>query len=477
MILHQKKVKIIATIGPSSSSEAMIEKLIRNGVNLFRLNLSHGTHEDHKKAATQIRNISRKLETETGIIADLQGPKIRTRSTANNEVITLTTGDQVRITSEKVICTTSVIAIDYPDIASEIEIGQQIMINDGAIRLEITAKHDCGDLDAKVTSGGEYSSHKGVNLPNVKLRIPSLTEKDLKDLEFILDMDIQYIALSFVRDAGDVKALREIVNKKRTDIKIISKIEKPEAAEHISEILEHSDGIMVARGDLGVEMTPYVVPIIQKDMIHKANSAGKIVIVATQMLESMIHQKMPTRAESTDVANAIIDGTDAIMLSGETAVGINPDEAVLTMTRIAQVTEQSNYIPRATQVIPTLDHYPPHAICDAAVLAGRDLNGIPLCVFTMSGETAFYLANRRYQAPIYAFSPDWHVVKALSIAWNTIAFHLPFSQTIAQLHKDGESILLQNSLIRQGDLIGIISGATGVCGATDSFRIKKIGSE
>ncbi len=477
MVIHQKKVKTIATIGPSSSSEDMIEKLIRNGVNCFRLNFSHGLHQDHKSAVTRIRNISRKLQTETAIAADLQGPKIRTQSTPNNESITLTAGEQVRITSEKVTCTSSVIAIDYPSIASEIEIGQQILINDGAIRLEIMTKLDSGDLIAKVITGGEYSSHKGVNFPNIKLSVPSLTEKDINDLELILDLDIQYIALSFVRNAGDVKLLREIVDRKRPDIKIISKIEKPEAADCIAEILKHSDGIMVARGDLGVEMTPYVVPIIQKDLIQKANASGKIVIVATQMLESMIHQKIPTRAEATDVANAIIDGADAIMLSGETAIGSNPDEAVLTMTRIAQVTEQSNYIPRVMQVIPTLDHYPPHAICEAAVLAGQDLNGIPLCVFTMSGETALYLAKRRYQGPVYAFSPDWHAVKALSIAWNTTAFHLPFAQTITQLHHDGESLLLQNGLVKQGDLIGIISGATGECGATDSFRIKKVGRE
>jgi pyruvate kinase len=383
----------------------------------------------------------------------------------------------VQITSAKVPCTSTVISIDYPDISSEIDIGQQILINDGAIRLEVVSKKNYCDLITRVITGGEYSSHKGVNFPNVKLSIPSLTEKDLIDIEFVLNLDIQFIALSFVRNADDVKALRSIVEKKRTDIKIIAKIEKPEATEYIDEILGSSDGIMVARGDLGVETTPYIVPIIQKDLICMANSSGKIVIVATQMLESMIHNTIPTRAESTDVANAIIDGTDAIMLSGETAVGAHPQEAVLTMSKIAQVIEKSDYVHREIHIVKQIDRSLPHAICDAAAVAGRDLGGIPLCLFTISGLTALYIAKLRYQAPVYAFSPDPQIVKMLSIVWNIIALELPFVHSIEELHADGESALVQKGWVKNGDLIGIISGISGVSGATNSFRIKRIGDE
>jgi pyruvate kinase len=234
---------------------------------------------------------------------------------------------------------------------------------------------------------------------------------------------------------------------------------------------------MVARGDLGVETSPYIVPVIQKDLIRIANSSGKIVIVATQMLDSMIHNTIPTRAESSDVANAIIDGTDAIMLSGETAVGANPQEAVLTMSSIAQVIEKSDYVHREIHIVTQIDRSLPHAICDAAVLAGRDLGGIPLCLFTISGITALYIAKLRYQAPVYAFSPDPQIVKMLSLAWNIIALELPFAHNITELHSDGERVLVQNGWVKNGDLIGIISGISGVSGATNSFRIKKIGEE
>lgn len=475
MLIQQKKVKIVATIGPASASQSIIEQLILNGVNIFRLNFSHGNHGSHRDAIKNIRNGSIQTGYDVAVLADLQGPKIRTRSTENNTTVSIQTGNSVRITAADVTCTSSVIAIDYPSIAQEIHTGQQVLINDGAIRLEVVSIEESGDCIASVITGGEYSSHKGVNFPDVKLSIPSLTEKDLEDLKFILEEDIQFVALSFVRNAGDVKALRALIEQNRSDIKIIAKIEKPEAAASASQILDCSDGIMVARGDLGVEMTPYAVPVIQKDLIRLANAAGKVVIVATQMLESMIHHKMPTRAEAADVANAIIDGTDAIMLSGETAVGAFPQDSVLTMSHIAQSVEKSIYATYHLRFTRTSDHSLPYAICEAAALAGMDSGGIPLCVYTISGATAFYLSKLRYKAPVFAFSPSQQVVKTLSIAWNTIPLQLPFSQSISQLHRDGEELLLQKGWVQNGDLIGIISGTNGVSGATNSFRIKRVG--
>ncbi|MBN1306910.1 MAG: pyruvate kinase [Chitinispirillaceae bacterium] len=470
-----KRVKIVATVGPASTSPVIISSLIRRGVDVFRLNFSHGDRREHHERIEIIRRAAEKLGREVAILADLQGPKIRTRATEGNRTVTVLTGAAVRITARRVPCTETLIAVDYRNLAKEIDAGREIMINDGAIRLKVTAKKPSGDLSAKVLSGGEYASHKGVNFPDVDLNVPSLTAKDRRDLEFILEQDVQYIALSFVRKAEDVKALRSIVQKKRRDIKIIAKIEKPEAARRIDTILPWVDGIMVARGDLGVEATPYVVPIIQKDLIKKANSAGKIVIVATQMLESMIKNAIPTRAESTDVANAIIDGTDAIMLSGETAVGLYPERAVDTMANIAQVTEKSSYLNREIVDLTTGKHSPPHAVCEAAVWAGRDLGNVPLCVYTISGETALYLAKLRYEAPVFAFAPDLQVVRMLSLAWNVRAFCLPFTQDIARLHHNGEQQLTARRLVQSGDIIGIISGTNAVRGATNSLRIKSVG--
>jgi pyruvate kinase len=477
MTSHNKWVKIIATLGPASSSETVIRSLITNGVNVFRLNFSHGDHEMHGRNISVIRKSAEKLGREVGILADLQGPKIRTRKTADNCPVSITTGARVTITSRNVLCTADVISIDYAKIAEEISDGQEILINDGAIRLKVKQKKENGDLSATVLSGGEYSSHKGVNFPNVDLSIPSLTAKDRKDLTFITKQDIQFIALSFVRKAQDIIALRSVLKRNHKNIKVIAKIEKPEAARRINAILDSADGIMVARGDLGVEATPYVVPIIQKDLIKKANHAGKLVIVATQMLESMIHHSLPTRAESTDVANAIIDGSDAIMLSGETAVGHLPQNAVATMSRIASVVESSSYFHHDIIDLSTMKRYPPHALCEAAVWAGKDLGGIPLCVYTMTGETAFYLSKLRYNAPVFVFAPDMQVVRCLSLAWNIFPLFLPFSENIVQLHRDGERYLLNNKLVKNGTMIGIISGTNAIPGATNTFRIKRIGKE
>ncbi|MCX7725768.1 MAG: pyruvate kinase [Chitinispirillaceae bacterium] len=470
-----KRVKIVATVGPASTTPEDISSRIESGVNVFRINFSHGDLSTHTEAIKIIREESKKLDCEVAILADLQGPKIRTRKTPDNSAIYINKGEKVVITSQDVLCSKKIIAIDYEKLYKEIDIGQVVMINDGAIQLKIIEKKDNGDFIAEVISGGRFSSHKGVNFPDVDLSIPSLTEKDINDLSFILEQDFQYIALSFVRKSEDVGALKEIVAKKRNDIKIIAKIEKPEAVKRIDSILQVADGIMVARGDLGVEATPFMVPIMQKELIRKANKAGKIVIVATQMLESMIENPLPTRAEATDVANAIIDGADAIMLSGETAVGKYPLLAVETMVKIAAVTEGSKYISQEMINLSLREQYPPHAICEAAVWACRDMNFIPLCVYTISGETALYLAKLRYSGPVFAFSPEIRTVRMLSLAWNIYPLLIRFSDDIVEVQKVGEEILISKGLIRQNDLIGIISGTNALRGATNSFRIKRAG--
>lgn len=470
-----KKTKIIATIGPSSSSPSVIRDLIAAGVDVFRLNFSHGTHQFLQQAIKDIREQQISLDREIGILADLQGPKIRTGRTVDDKPVTLQSGAKVKVTSENVISFTDIISIDYPRLAKEINTGQLIMINDGAIRLRVDSINDAGELFCTVISGGSYSSRKGVNLPDVDLAIPSLIQKDRIDLEFILQQDIQFIALSFVRKAADLEELKSLVYKQKSDIKLIAKIEKPEAARKVDEILAACDGIMVARGDLGVETTPSAVPILQKQLIECADRAGKIVIVATQMLESMISNPLPTRAEASDVANAILDRTDAIMLSGETAVGSFPLKSVQIMVEIAQKAEGSDYMPRDLVDLSRIGVHPPRAICDAAILASRDMGKIPICIFSISGDTALYISKKRSLSPLFAFSPDYQVVRILSLGWNLKPFYLPFSKDITARITGAEQLLIEKGYAKKGDLIVMVSGTTPVKGETNSLRIKRIG--
>jgi|BioPla2DNA2_1021312.scaffolds.fasta_scaffold39465_2 pyruvate kinase len=472
-----KKTKIIATIGPSSSSPSVIAELISKGVDIFRLNFSHGTHQILLQAIKDIRQQQTFLNKEIGILADLQGPKIRTGRTIDDKPVTIQKGAIVRLTSEKIISSADTISIDYPGLAKEVDTGQLIMINDGAIRLKVDRISNIGELFCTVISGGSYSSRKGVNLPDVDLATPSLTEKDRADLDFILEQDVQFIALSFVRKAADLEELKSIVSSRKKDIKIIAKIEKPEAARKADEILAACDGIMVARGDLGVETDPSVVPILQKKLIESADKAGKVVIVATQMLESMINNPLPTRAEASDVANAILDRTDAIMLSGETAVGAYPVRAVEMMVEIAQKAESSDYMPRDLVDLSRIGIHPPRAICDAAILASRDMGKIPICIFTISGDTALYISKKRSLSPLFVFCPDPQVVKILSLGWNLNPFYLPFSTEISSLISGAEQLLLEKGHVKKGNLIVLVSGTTPVKGETNSLRIKRVGDE
>jgi pyruvate kinase len=476
MSTHTKKTKIIATIGPASRNPATIKRMIEAGVNVFRLNFSHGDHGAHGAAITMIRQASGRSGIPVAILADLQGPKIRTGRTPQDLPIRLKTGSTVMVTSRKAECSDTLISVDYEKLEQEIRAFQKIMINDGAIRL-VAKRVDkkARQVECLVESGGVYSSHKGVNLPDVVLSVPSLTSKDLVDLRFILTQDIQFIALSFVRTPADIVHLRARVKKKRPDIRIIAKIEKPEAAAAIDGILEVADGIMVARGDLGVEASPFEIPILQKSLIARANACHRLVIVATQMLESMIEHALPTRAESTDVANAIFDGTDAIMLSGETAVGAYPVEAVAMMAAIAGTAEQSGYFNRAMNNRCNREHRAADAVCDAAAWASRDLGEAPVCVFTLSGDTALYMSKIRNQSPIYAFSPKLNVVHQLSLAWNVAAFHIPFEKELDVLMTDAEKTLLRQKLVKKGEMVIVVSGTTPVKGATNVMRIKRVG--
>lgn len=470
------KTRIIATIGPASNSPKAIELLLRKGANLFRLNFSHGDLEEHAGAVRTIRSAGKRAGRPVGILADLQGPKIRTGKTMDDAAVTLRKGAMVTLSSGTGVCTNRHIFLSYPGLAREIGKGRNILINDGAIRLRVTGVDGKRRLlRCRVLNTGTFSSRKGVNFPDARLKIPSLTRKDRKDLAFILTQDIDFVALSFVRGPRDIQALKRVVKQAGKPVKCIAKIEKPEALDHLPAILDSCEGIMVARGDLGVETSPYRVPMLQKDFIDQANRHGKIVIVATQMLESMITQPMPTRAEAADVANAVLDGADALMLSGETAVGQYPAEAVETMARIARETEKSSYYPVGFVDLSLREKYPPDSICEAAEWASRDLGNVPVIVFTTTGDTAFYLAKIRNQSRIFAFSPNEHVVNMLSLAWNTMAFVAPYEKNIAVLERKTEDMLLAEKLIRKGDLVLILSGTIAAGGATNCLKVKRVG--
>jgi pyruvate kinase len=407
-----RRTKIIATIGPASNSPEKIRELIKAGMDVARLNFSHGKHEEHAAVITLLREISEELNAPVTIMQDLQGPKIRVGQLAGGKM-KLETGDNVSLVPEnKYTGQPTFIPVDYPGFAEEAQTGMTVLLADGLFELEATGITG-EEVKCIVKDGGILESRKGVNFPELNLRLPSLTEKDINDLSFGLEQDVDWISLSFVRSAADVIFLKKLIEERRFKKPVIAKIEKPQAVDHLEEILEVSDGLMVARGDLGVEMNPESVPMIQKKIIELCNRKGKPVITATQMLESMIHDPRPTRAEASDVANAIIDGTDAIMLSGETAMGEFPVKAVEMMNRIAKDVEAK--IDFKTY---------PHSDRNDVLALSQAVNGIEkvidLCaivVLTTSGRSARYVAAERPKTPVFALTSHLPVYHMLNLLW------------------------------------------------------------
>ncbi|MBN2356755.1 pyruvate kinase [candidate division KSB1 bacterium] len=471
-----KRTRIVATLGPASRGQKTIERLIQAGADVFRLNFSHGTTAEHRETLAEIKAAAQKTESFPGVLADLQGPKIRTGRTINDRQVTLQAGSLVILTARRQACTDTIIHIDHDAFVSALRKGDKVLLNDGAVALKVVKTDGRkGIVQAEVLNTGTYASRKGVNVPGLKLPIRSLTAKDLRDLQFILGTDIPIIALSFVRSADDIVTVRRRIKKAQKAVKIVAKIEKPEAVDHIDEILDAADGIMIARGDLGIEMSLQQLPVIQKDLINAANRKEKLVIVATQMLESMISNRLPTRAECADVANAILDGTDSLMLSGETAVGKYPVETVRMMSRITVSTEGSGYYPSLPQDRTTHELPMVHALCEAAAWASRDMKDVPLVVFTVSGDTALMLSKIRYFAPIYAFTPSERTAAMLSLVWNTRAFVLPFNPDYPVLEKEALRIVSEKKLIQRNDPLLILSGTTPVRGGTNLLRILRMG--
>ncbi|MGN8226354.1 pyruvate kinase [Gracilimonas sp. BCB1] len=459
MISARRRTKIVCTIGPSCNTLNKIEELLLHGMNVARVNFSHGTHEDHAKVIKHIRKTAKKYEYSVPVLMDLQGPKIRVGQMKGGGV-ELETGSVVKITGEDVTGDSSVIPIDYKNLLHEAEVGNSILLDDGLLEFKVIEKKP-DSLQAKVVIGGELKSRKGVNLPNVRISIPSLTEKDLKDLEFGIEQDVDLIALSFVRSAKDVRDIISRVRAAGSQAAIIAKIEKPEALDVIDEIIEEADGIMVARGDLGIEIPTEQVPIVQKMIIEKCRMAGKPVITATQMLDSMINNPRPTRAESSDVANAVLDGTDAVMLSGETAAGKYPMEAVNVMDRICRSVEE-----KRPQIYNSLGYRKPEwkekqvieSLAYSCVTIADNVEAKAISTITHSGNTARRIAKFRPRVPIVAFTESQKVRRQLNLVWGVYSVRLDELFDTDRSVRMMENYLHENGMVKNGDRVIVATG-------------------
>lgn len=452
---HSKKTKIVATVGPASNSLETLLDLVKAGVNVFRLNFSHGTHEDHMAVINHIVYINEKHGTHIGILADLQGPKLRVGEIENN-ALELNSGDIVTFTNEKVIGTMEKIYMSYTGFPKDVKIGETVLIDDGKLVLEVIETNSTDLVRLKVIHGGILSSRKGVNLPNTKTSLPCLTEKDLADLDFILTQPINWIALSFVRSAKDVKALRQIIEERKHPAKIIAKIEKPEAVEKIDKIIKASNGIMIARGDLGIEVPIERIPVIQKETIQKCIQRARPVIVATQMMDSMINNPFPTRAEVTDVANAVFDGADAVMLSGETAAGKFPVRVVEAMTNIIKEAEKSVIRPMLRPTASTKSRtFLSDAICFSAAKTAEDIHAKAIVGMTSSGYTAFKVSSYRPNGniAIYIFSDRMHMLATLNLVWGVQCLYYDRFTTTDETINDVTEILKAAQLVQEGDIV------------------------
>ena len=465
-----KRTKIIATIGPASSSSAVITKLIHAGMDAARLNFSHGDRQDHKNRIRLIREAANKLDRQIAIIQDLKGPKLRVGAIQNDKVV-LKRGDMLSLTTKRILGTSSLISITYQRLVEDLKADDVVLLDDGRIELRVVKK-SAKLLMCKVVRGGTLKSNKGVNLPGAHLNLPSLSLKDKEDLIFGMKQGMDYIALSFVRKAEDISHTRRFIRSLGVDTPIIAKIEKPEAILNLEEIISAADGVMVARGDLGVEMSPEKVPLLQKQIIKACNEAEKPVITATQMLESMIENPQPTRAEASDVANAILDGSDCVMLSGETAIGKYPVQSVSFMNKIAVQADKSLPTrPPDINIFGTGESMA-HAACRAA----EELQAKAIVTFTHSGSTALLVSKHKPNVPIIAATPFDHVARKISLYWGVTPLILKSKRTTDDMIAAVENAMLSKRLIGIGDMIVLSAGVpVGVAGATNMIKIHRVG--
>jgi len=465
----KRRTKIVATIGPATESEEIISELIKAGVTTFRLNFSHGDHDDHAERIKIIRKVSNDLDLNIGILQDLQGPKIRLGRFKDGP-IKVKKGDLFTLTSKEVDCNNKIANVTYEKLLEEISLGKRILLDDGRVEMIVENINKPDNLlQCRVTVGGVLSNNKGVNFPDVQLSVKALTEKDKKDLQFGLNAGVDWIALSFVRNPSDINEIKDLINEFGYSTPVVAKIEKFEAIDQIDSVLPLCDGVMVARGDLGVEMPPEEVPLLQKDLIKKANSLGIPIITATQMLDSMASSPRPTRAEVSDVANAILDGTDAVMLSNETAVGDYPVEAVRTMATIARRIER-DYPQKAIE-----SHLPstiPNAISAAVSSIARQLDAAAIIPLTKSGATAHNVSKFRPPTPILATTSEKSVARRLQLAWGVTPILIESQERTSKIFSIAMQIAQEMGILKQGDLVVQTAGTlTGISGSTDLIKV------
>ena len=470
-----RKTKIVCTIGPASESPAVLEKLIKAGMNVARLNLSHGTREEHVERIRKIRLLARELKQVVALLLDTRGSEVRIKTFSKGSVY-LKQGAIFTLTTEEVEGNESKVSVTYPKLPQEVAAGNKVLLDDGLIALKVV-RVEGQNIVCQVETGGELSNRKGINIPGVSLSLPALSERDLDDIRFGAQHGIDFVAASFIRKSEDILAIKEVLEDERSAARIIAKIENEEGVNNLESILEIADGIMVARGDLGVEIPAEDVPLVQKFLIEKCNQAGKPVITATQMLDSMIRNPRPTRAEASDVANAIFDGTDAVMLSGETAAGKYPVESVETMARIANRTEEALDFETILEDFPPLmEHNVTDAISFSTCYTAQILNVSAIITSTQSGYTARMVSKFRPRAPIFAVTPKEKVANQLALTWGVYPLMAPPMNNTDDMFEAAVEVCLKAGYVQKGEMIVITAGIpVGVAGTTNLLRVHTVG--
>ncbi len=470
-----RKTKIVCTMGPSTMDEYVLKRLIEEGMDVARFNFSHGTHEEQKVRMDMVKKLRKECGKHIALLLDTKGPEIRTRDFEGGKV-EIEAGQTFTLTTRDIVGDNTISSITYKDLAKDVEIGTKILIDDGLIELKVKDIID-EDLVCEVINGGFVSNHKGINVPGVHLNMPYMSQKDIDDILFGIKQDVDFIAASFVRSAKDVLEIRKLLDDNGgKDINIISKIENAEGVKHIDDIIYVSDGIMVARGDMGVEIPGEEVPVIQKMIIRKVYNAGKQVITATQMLDSMMKNPRPTRAETTDVANAIYDGTSAIMLSGETAAGLYPIESVQTMVRIAERTEEDiNYRGRFFQIERRANNNVTDAVCHATCTTAIDLNASAVVTVTKSGTSARNISKYRPVCPIIAGTTSDKVCRQLNMSWGVVPVHLEEKNEIFELFDHAVEAAKDSGFLKSGETVVVTAGVPlGVSGNTNMIKVQVV---
>ncbi len=470
----RRRAKIVCTLGPSSNTEEMMLQLMRAGMDVARLNFSHGTHDDHALVIERLRKVAAREGRTICILQDLQGPKMRTGALLDHAPVMLTAGSKVTITTRDVPGTASCISTGFEALPREVEPGSQILLSDGRLALKVLSIKG-EDIHCRVVDGGLLAEHQGINLPGTIVSVPSLTKKDLKDLRFGLEHGVDAVAVSFVRTESDVREVKRRIAALGYDVPVIAKLEKPQAIDNLEEIFECADGVMVARGDLGVEVPPEKVPVIQKHVIHRALEWRKPVITATQMLESMIQNPRPTRAEASDVANAIFDGTDAVMLSAETASGRYPREAVEMMARIA-VEAEAHLMQNAAVYRHEMrgEMNVSEAICESVAHIAEDLKMRAIAVYTESGTTARLISKYRPRAEVYAFAHVPSICNRLNLYWGVRPVAIDQVRSVDDMIATADKELQRRGIVAPGDVIAIVAGTQTTSGSTDFIRLHRV---